>query len=237
MGETANLRLPLVQAAQAQKHVTVNEALWRLDAVSQLVLSSRSAATPPVSPPLGAAYAVPSGAGGAWAGQDGRIALGVNGGWEFLDPRAGWRGWIEDEGVMAIHDGGGWAAGAAAVSSAGAMLAFRVIEHDHPVGSGSESATPPLLPAGSIVLGVTGRVLEDLGGTATSFRIGIGGESPDRYGSGIGTQAGAWFRGVTGTPLAYYADTALTITGEGGGFGGGVLRIAVHAAELGLPRL
>jgi hypothetical protein len=237
MGETANLRLPLVQAAQAQKHVTVNEALWRLDAVSQLVVASRTIATPPISPPQGAAYAIPSGAGGAWAGQDGRIALEVNGGWEFVGPRAGWRGWIEDEGVPAIHDGGGWAAGAAAVSSAGAMLAFRVLEHDHTVGTGSERLTPPLLPAGSIVLGVTGRVLEDLGGTASSFRIGIGGESPDRYGSGIGTHAGAWFRGVTGTPLAYYADTALTITSEGGAFGGGVLRIAVHVAELGLPRI
>jgi hypothetical protein len=236
MSETANLRLPLVQAAQAQKHVTVNEALWRLDAVSQLVLASRTLADAPLSPPAGATYAIPTGAGGAWAGQEGRIALAVNGGWEFIEPHAGWRGWIEDEGLTAIHDGGGWAAGAAAVSPSGAGLAFRVVEHDHPVSTGSVSVTPPLLPADSIVFGLTGRVLLDLGGTAASFRIGIGGESPDRYGSGIGTQAGSWFRGVTGTPLAYYSDTALTITGEGGGFAGGLVRIAVHLAELGLPR-
>jgi hypothetical protein len=42
MTETANLALPLVQPAQAQKHVTVNEALARLDGLTQLT-SFRSA--------------------------------------------------------------------------------------------------------------------------------------------------------------------------------------------------
>ena len=40
MVKTANLELPLVQAAQAQKHVTVNEALALLDAAAQLRLAS-----------------------------------------------------------------------------------------------------------------------------------------------------------------------------------------------------
>ena len=47
MGETANLGLPLLQPAQAQKHVTVNEALVRLDAALHLSLLSISTATPP----------------------------------------------------------------------------------------------------------------------------------------------------------------------------------------------
>jgi len=34
MDETARIGLPLVQAAQAQKHVTVNEAFARLDALT-----------------------------------------------------------------------------------------------------------------------------------------------------------------------------------------------------------
>lgn len=236
MSDTANLRLPLVQAAQAQKHVTVNEALWRLDGVSQLVLSSRTLALPPLPVQDGAAFAIPAGAGGAWGGEEGRIALGTNGGWDFLDPRAGWRAWIDDEGMLAIFDGVAWSAGAAAVSSNGAALGFRVVEHDQTIGAGSESVTPPVVPAGSVVFGVTGRVLDGLGGTAASFRIGVGSEGPDRYGSGIGTGTGAWFRGITGSPVAYYTDTALTITAEGGAFGGGLLRIAVHVAELGLPR-
>ena len=38
MVETYQFKLPLVQAAQAQKHVSVNEALARLDAAVQLWL-------------------------------------------------------------------------------------------------------------------------------------------------------------------------------------------------------
>ena len=235
MSETANLRLPLLMAAQAQKHVTVNEALVRLDAAAQLVLESRTTAAP-VSAPDGAAYAVPAGATGPWAGQEGRLAFRVNGGWDFLDPKAGWRGWIEDERQTAIFDGAEWSPGAAAVSAAGAALGLRIVEFDHEVAAASESVTSAAIPSQSIVFGVTGRVLQPLGGTASSFRVGIGGVSPDRYGSGIGTGAGAWFRGITGSPLAYYADTPLTLTADGGAFGGGVIRIAVHLVELGLPR-
>lgn len=236
MSETANFRLPLVLAAQAQKHVTVNEALVRLDALGQTRLASRSQTIPPVSVSDGALYGVPVGASGAWAGKEGRIALWLNGGWEFVTPQVGWRSWIADEATPAVFDGATWAAGVAAVSQGGAGLSFRVIEADHAIGTGAESVTAALIPSGALVFGVTGRVVQGFGGTATAFRVGIGGEAPDRYGSGIGTGAGAWFRGVTGTPVAYYADTALTIAAEGGAFDGGLLRIAIHIAELGLPR-
>ncbi len=36
--ETTQLKLPLLQASQAQKHVTVNAALMRLDGLAQLRL-------------------------------------------------------------------------------------------------------------------------------------------------------------------------------------------------------
>jgi hypothetical protein len=237
MAETANLRLPLLQAAQAQKHVTVNEALLRIDALSQLVISSRSLATPPVLVQSGATFAVPAAADGAWVGAERQLALSINGGWEFVTPERGWRAWIADEGAPAVYDGTRWVAGAVALSTGGAALAFRVVEEDHEISAGTTSVTVPLIPAGSLVFGVTGRVIAELGGTATSFRVGVGGDAPDRYGSGIGTSSGAWFRGVTATPVAYYADTPLIVTAEGGAFGGGLLRIAVHLAEMGLPDL
>lgn len=53
MSETARLGLPLVQGGQAQKHVTVNEAFQRIDALGQMVLASRGVVTPPVSPAPG----------------------------------------------------------------------------------------------------------------------------------------------------------------------------------------
>ena len=46
MADTTNLTLPLLAASQAQKHVTVNEALSRLDGMVQLRLLSISTATP-----------------------------------------------------------------------------------------------------------------------------------------------------------------------------------------------
>ena len=236
MSETARLGLPLVQAAQAQKHVTVNGAFERIDALAQLVLQSRGVVTPPLAAGEGEVYAVPAGAVNGWAGHADRLAVWLNGGWDFLDPQAGWRAWIADEGVVALFDGVDWIGGAEAVSPGGAAFRHRIVETDHAVAPGAASTTAALIPAGSLVYGVTGRVLSDLGGTAASFRIRIGGLSDDRYGSGIGTQAGAWFRGLTSSPLAYYADTALTLTGEGGEVGGGAVRIAVHLAELTLPR-
>ncbi len=236
MSETARLRLPLVQAAQAQKHVTVNEALLRLDALSQLELESRSLATPPLAPLAGSTYAVPVGATRAWAGKAGQLAFWVNGGWEHASPRIGWRAWIVDEAASATFDGVEWASGAVAVSPTGAALAFRVVEIDHAVAPGSGSETAPVVPAGCQVFGVTGRVTSALGGTASTFRLGVAPGALDRYGSGIGTGAGAWFRGVTGAPVAYYEATPLTLTAEGGSFSGGSVRLAIHIVELGLPR-
>ena len=49
MSETNRLSLPLVQPAQAQKHVTVNEALVRLDGLVNLVLNSVTTTSPPAA--------------------------------------------------------------------------------------------------------------------------------------------------------------------------------------------
>lgn len=44
---TSRLELPLILPSQAQKHVTHNEALLRLDGLVQLVLEGLEATTPP----------------------------------------------------------------------------------------------------------------------------------------------------------------------------------------------
>jgi hypothetical protein len=93
MTDTANLGLPLVQPAQAQKHVTVNEALARIDGLAQLTLVSVSETVPPVSPAEGTAYGVPAGAVNAWAGQAGHVAVVIGGGWVFVPARTGGGRW------------------------------------------------------------------------------------------------------------------------------------------------
>lgn len=102
------LALPLVQAAQAQKHVTVNEALMRLDLAAQLVAEAMDTAAPPVAPADGALWGVAAGATGDWSGRDGTLAAQVNGGWVYLTPAAGWRLYDKATGRVLVHDGSAW---------------------------------------------------------------------------------------------------------------------------------
>lgn len=117
METTPNLALPYIMPSQAQKHVTHNEALRALDALLQLCVLDRDLTAPPVAPAEGDRYLVAAGAGGAWAGKDGRIAAWQDGGWTFFDPRPGWLCFIADEGTLVYWTGAAWqsAAGILAV--------------------------------------------------------------------------------------------------------------------------
>jgi hypothetical protein len=66
---TPRLGLPLLMAVQAQKHVTHNEALVRLDHVTQLSLVALAATEPPAEPEEGQIWALGPAPGGDWAGQ------------------------------------------------------------------------------------------------------------------------------------------------------------------------
>ncbi|MEL7459764.1 MAG: DUF2793 domain-containing protein [Pseudomonadota bacterium] len=235
MTDTPRFGLPLVAPSQAQKHVTVNEALGRIDALSQLVLQSVSETTPPGAPVEGSAYMVAPGAVNAWAGEDGRIALVLGGGWVFVDAVTGMRAWIVDAAQFAVWTGSAWSGVGLPVSASGAGMSFQSVEIDHNVGAGATSTTAAFIPSGALVFAVTGRVVADITGGATSFELGVAGQSANRYGSGIGVATGSWLRGVTSAPVAYYADTALTLTATGGSFAGGSLRLVAHLAEFSLP--
>jgi len=108
MADTTLLQLPLLAAAQAQKHVTVNEALLRLDALVQLAVKDRDLTAPPGNPSDGDRYIPASGATGTWDGWDLNIAWYVDGVWTKLVPRAGWLAWVEDEEALLVHDGSDW---------------------------------------------------------------------------------------------------------------------------------
>jgi hypothetical protein len=105
---TANLDMPYILPSQAQKHVTHNEALRIADALIQLCIASRSAATPPAVPQAGARYLVADSAGGIWAGHDGEVAAFADGSWSFHQPKPGWRAWIADEGALVLYNGSAW---------------------------------------------------------------------------------------------------------------------------------
>lgn len=236
MPNTANLQMPLLQQSQAQKHVTVNEALSLLDSIAQLTFESISTATPPSSAIEGAGYGVPVGATDDWAGADGSIAIYSNGGWRFVAPLAGWKAFVKDEARAYLFDGTEWQCDAVVTSPNGARLSLEVLEFDHTITSGVSNTTTQVIPAYSVVFGVTGRVLEDLTGSQSSWQLGVP-ESASRYGVGLKVAAGDWAYGLTGQPVTYFAETPLLLTAEGGAFGGGSLRLAVHYLRFGVPRL
>ncbi|MFQ5625423.1 MAG: DUF2793 domain-containing protein [Methyloligellaceae bacterium] len=93
MSNSANLILPFIAAAQAQKHVTHNEAIRTLDAIVQLAVLDRDLTVPPGTPAVGARYIVAAGATGAWAGKDSQVAAFQDGAWAFYAPQEGWLGW------------------------------------------------------------------------------------------------------------------------------------------------
>lgn len=106
--QTPNLALPYLWPAQAQKHVTHNEALTRLDALSQIVLAGLNQTTPPTDPEIGALWALGPIPTGAWSGQNGKLALWDGTGWQFLAPKSGWIAWDQLAQRLCRHDGSVW---------------------------------------------------------------------------------------------------------------------------------
>jgi hypothetical protein len=123
---TPNLALPELIAAQAQKHVTVNEALRALDALVQLAVLDRDLAVPPASPDEGQRWLIAAGASGAWAGRSGQIAAWQDGGWEFYAPQAGWLAYVADEGALLAWSGSAWVDAITAITSLNNMTLLGV---------------------------------------------------------------------------------------------------------------
>ncbi|MGR3723531.1 DUF2793 domain-containing protein [Abyssibius alkaniclasticus] len=236
MSESYNLNLPLIVPGQAQKHVTVNEALARLDALAQLRLVARGLNTPPASAVDGAAYGLGAAPSGAWAGQAGQIAIASNGGWSFVAPRLGWVAWDEASKGRAVFDGAAWVANAQSLQASGAATLGQIAEVSHVIGAGATSTTAAIIPQNAVVIGVTGRVTSAITGAGlTGWRLGVAG-ADNRYGAGLGLGLNAYALGVTGQPQAYYAPTPLVLSGEGGSFAGGEVLLAVHYMALQVPR-
>ena len=108
MTTTPRTALPLLAAAQAQKHVTHNDALLQLDALLFARFLDRDLTAPPSSPADGDTYLVKATASGAWTGQSGKIAYASSGAWRFAAPYAGLAAYVADESKMIVFDGSAW---------------------------------------------------------------------------------------------------------------------------------
>lgn len=129
MAETARLKLPLLEAAQAQKHVTHNEALAMLDLlVGVIPVLDRSLSAPPGGDSDGAVYILDGAGSGDWTGFSANdLALMIDGGWRRVLPSQGMLACIADEnGLLVWFNGTGWTvslAGAGMVPETGSFTA------------------------------------------------------------------------------------------------------------------
>lgn len=110
MQNSPRLKLPYLAPQQSQKHVTVNEGLRRLDALAQLTVLSASTLAEPAAPVEGDAYILPAdAAGAAWSGlSPNAIAVFQDGAWTGIEPGAGLRAHVADEGAFRFFDGACW---------------------------------------------------------------------------------------------------------------------------------
>lgn len=109
MTEISNrLALPYLQPAQAQKHVTHNEALRLLDALVQIVTQQLEAQDPPALPVEGTLFALSAAPTGDWTGQAGKLAVRDGNAWTFITPQAGWRLWDLQTNAAYVFGIDGW---------------------------------------------------------------------------------------------------------------------------------
>lgn len=106
--QSPRLALPFILPSQAQKHVTHNEALGRLDMAVQLAVEGIAAQTPPALPEEGQVWALGAAPTAAWAGQAGMLAGFLNEAWLFMAPGEGWLALDKSDGRLFRRAGADW---------------------------------------------------------------------------------------------------------------------------------
>ncbi len=234
MTDTPRLSLPVIEAAQAQKHVTHNEALVLLDALVQLSVESRTLSVPPGSPAEGACYIPTAGASDDWSGWDGDIACYSGGGWLRVVPVPGCKAWLRDERLTLTYEDGVWRDGVALTAHGGRVTLRAKEEEVTLTGASVDTADGAFIPTRAIALAVASRTTEAIAG-ATSYGVGVAGNTA-KFGDLLGVAEGSSNIGVIG-PEGVYADTPVRVTANGGNFTAGKVRLIAYFLEMSAPAM
>lgn len=123
MATTPNLGVELLTAAQGQKHVTVNEALIRLDVLVQARVIEIGLTAPPGGASDGDVYIPGSGATGAWDDWDFNVVYFLDGEWRKVVPQQGWQVFNLDDDTLYRYDTVAFWEPVATTSAAGVSFA------------------------------------------------------------------------------------------------------------------
>ncbi len=106
---TGRHQLPLLAVSQAQKEITHNEALARIDALLHPVVEDQLT-TPamPTNADIGKCWLVSPAATGEWSNKSGQIAIWIGGGWRYLLPTEAMRIRSKSDGTDLIWSGMAW---------------------------------------------------------------------------------------------------------------------------------
>jgi hypothetical protein len=99
-------------------------------------------------------------------------------------------------------------------------------------GAFVETSDPAFIPDRAIVLGVSSRTTLAITG-ASSYGVGVVGNTT-QFGNLLGSSLNSTNNGVIG-PTAFYADTKVRITANGGSFTGGKVRLIIYFLEMSVP--
>ncbi|WP_162009341.1 DUF2793 domain-containing protein [Labrenzia sp. CE80] len=170
---------------------------------------------------------------GDWAGQDGQIASYADRAWAFYPPVLEMIAYVADEGTLAVYTGVGWKdydtllSEVATVSrtASGAESRIGTVEEELTGLSGASVDTSIVIPNQVIVFGVSTRTTTTITG-ACSYDCGISGET-SKFGGSLGVAEGSNNAGLIGSQ-AFYSDTAVRLTTNGGSFTGGAVKMVLH---------
>ena len=108
---TGRLGLPLIQTGQAQKEVTHNAALHRIDRCIGLRVRSRNLPNAPEAPQPGDTWIVAADGQDVWHSKDGLLAEWDGEQWTFRAAPDGVTAWVEDEDAFIARSAGQWRRG------------------------------------------------------------------------------------------------------------------------------
>lgn len=112
--------LPFLAVAQAQKEITHNEALARIDALLNPVAEGIAAEPPPLTEAdAGKCWLVDADPTAEWSGRSGDVACWTGFGWQFQVPVPGMQIWLRSDKAYRIRNEDSWLTAAVIADPAG----------------------------------------------------------------------------------------------------------------------